>query len=165
MIVLWAILALVVACFGFVILFGAPYLPTLKKQVDLALDLAELKPGGVLLELGSGDGRVLLLAAKRGYRAIGYEINPLLVLVSKLITWRYRGLIQVKWANFLTAKWPPADAIFVFGIGRIMPKIDAKIRQSKKPVRLVSFAFPVHNQNPLVVKDGLFVYSYHRTIA
>ncbi|MGH7240431.1 MAG: hypothetical protein ACREHG_10285 [Candidatus Saccharimonadales bacterium] len=158
-------MALVIASFCFVILFGAPYLPTLKKQIDLALDLAEIKPGGVLLELGSGDGRVLLLAAKRGYRAIGYEINPLLVVISKFITWRYRDLVEIRWGNFLTAKWPATGAIFVFGIGRIMPKIDAKIRQAKKPVRLISFAFPVHGQDPLVVKDGLYVYSYHRTIA
>ena len=73
-----------VLMFGFVIFFGAPYLPTLKKQQEEALDLLDLQPGQLLLELGSGNGRLLRMAADRGISVIGYEINPILFLISKI---------------------------------------------------------------------------------
>lgn len=160
MIWLSAVIAVLLICFGGVLLFGAPYLPTLKKQIGLALDLAELKPGQIMLELGSGDGRVLRAAAKKGYKAVGYELNPLLVLISKLATWRYRKSVTVKWANFLTADWPQAEVIFVFGIDRLMPKIDQKIQNYQKPVRLISFGFKITARKPAEFRGGLFVYEY-----
>jgi len=45
--------------------------------------MLNLKSGQTLIELGSGDGRVLKEAAAKGVRAIGYEINPVLVIYSK----------------------------------------------------------------------------------
>jgi SAM-dependent methyltransferase len=119
----------IILLFGFVVLFGAPYLPTLKKQVDAAFDLLDLKPGQTLLELGCGDGRVLKAAAQRGLSAVGYELNPLLVCIAKLHTWRYRKQAKVVWGNFWTAKWPKTDAIFVFLLARYMKKLDTKIVQ------------------------------------
>lgn len=158
---LWLIPLGLIASFGGVLAFGAPYLPTLKKQIELALKLTELKSGQTLLELGSGDGRVALAAAIKGYKVVGYELNPLLVITSKILTWRYRKLVKIKWANFLTASWPPSEAIFVFGIERIMPKIDAKITQeAKKSLKLVSFTFQIPDKKPAKTSDGLFIYNY-----
>ena len=76
----WLIVALAVIllCFSGVLLVGAPYLPTLTPQVAAALELAALRPGETLLELGCGDGKVLIAAAQQGYRAVGYELNPIL---------------------------------------------------------------------------------------
>lgn len=157
----WLIMAVVVISFGGVLIFGAPYLPTLKKQIKVALDLAELKPGQTLLELGSGDGRVMRAAAERGFRVVGYELNPLLVVFSKIITWRYRTLVKIHWQNFLSAKWAPADAIFIFGVARIMPKVDELVvTKAKKPVRLVSFTFQIPGKKPVKAHEGLFVYDY-----
>ena len=58
--------------FGYVILFGAPFLPTLKNQIEAIFELLDLKEGQTLIELGSGDGRILLEAAKRGINVVGY---------------------------------------------------------------------------------------------
>lgn len=161
MLALWIILAVIVVSFGGVLAFGAPYLPTLKSQAETALDLAELSPGRILLELGSGDGRVALAAARRGYKVVGYELNLLLVLVSRLITWRYRELVTIHWSNFLSADWPPADVIFVFGLDRLMSKINSKIElETKKPTRLISYAFRVPGKKPTKSSNGLFVYDY-----
>ncbi|MCA9332791.1 hypothetical protein KDA00_02860, partial [Candidatus Saccharibacteria bacterium] len=114
-------------CFVFVIAFGAPFLPTLKPQVENALDLIDLEPGQTLIELGSGDGRVLLEAAKRGINAVGYEINPLLVMYSIWITRKYRKEITIKLANFWNVKLPKCDGIFVFLLNPYMEKLDKKI--------------------------------------
>lgn len=150
-----------VVCFGGVLLFGAPYLPSLRPQINTALDLSGLKPGDLLLELGCGDGRVLRAAAKRGYRVVGIEINPILYLVSKTVTWRYRKLVKVEFGDFLRVEWPTAKAIFIFGLASVMAKVDKKIAKSQlRPVRLVSFGFKLTDVEPVIVDKGIFVYDY-----
>lgn len=159
----WVGLALValLACFSFVLLFGAPYLPTLTKHMKVAMDMVDLQPGETLLELGCGDGKVLIAAAQRGWKAVGYELNPLLVLVCLWRTRHYRKLVQVKWGNFWKANWPDAQGIFVFVMQRHMSKLDTKIAQmSKKPVKLVSFAFAIPGKETLEAHDGVYLYEY-----
>lgn len=150
-----------VLLFGFVVFFGAPYLPTLKKQVGTGLDLLNLQPGQTLLELGCGDGRVLRAAAERGLFSVGYELNPVLVLIARLHTWPYRKNVKVIWGDYWRASWPPADGIFVFLLDKYMPKLDKKIiQESHKPVKLVSFAFKVPKKPIAAHKHGLYLYEY-----
>lgn len=122
-------LAVFVGLFGMVLLSGAPYVPSMRKQINAGLDLLDLKRGQTMLELGCGDGRVLRAAAKRGWNAVGYEINPLLVLAAKLQTWRYRRQVRVVWANYWRSKWPEAQGIYVFLLDPYMGKLDKKIIQ------------------------------------
>lgn len=159
MIAIFILVLLVMLLFGFVLLFGAPYLPTLKHQQQAALDLLDLKPGQILLELGSGDGRMLVAAAQRGIRAIGYELNPLLALYSWLVTRRYRHLVTVKWANFWRVKLPAADGIYVFLLDKYMAKLYTKIIQEiSSSIKLVSFAFKVPGVKHIKEKSGLYLY-------
>ncbi len=153
---------LLVLVFGFVVFRGAPYLPTLKKQTDVALDMLGLKPGQVLLELGCGDGRVVQQAAKRGSKVIGYELNPLLVLVARLRTWKYRKNIKIIWGDYWVKDWPTADGIFVFLLDRYMKKLDKKIIQqySERSIKLTSIAFKVPGKKPVKVRHGVFLYQY-----
>ena len=157
--ILVAVLLLAVA---FTVFFGPPYLPVLAKQKETALDLLNLKPGQVLLELGSGDGRMLVAAAKRGIRVVGIELSPVLVVVSWLVTRRYRKNVRIIWGNYFVGEWPTADAIFTFMIGRQMGKLTAKIEQWRagRPVRLASFAFKIPDKKPLSEQDGVFLYDY-----
>lgn len=152
-----AIFAVLIA-FGGVLLRGAPYLPTLEKQALTALDLLELKPGQTLLELGSGDGKVLVLAARAGLNVVGIELNPFLVLVSWLRTRRYRKQVRIVWGDFWRLEWPSCDGVFVFLLGRFMPKLDARMRGVKKP--LVSFAFKIPGRKADAEKDGVYLYRY-----
>ncbi len=154
-------IVIILISFSFVIFFGAPYLPTLSLQIDTALDLIDLKPEDTLLELGCGDGRVLIAAAKRGINCIAYEINPILLVISWLRTRRYKKLIKLRWGNFWVVKWPEADAIFVFLLEKYMEKLDKKcIQYDHKPVKLVSFAFPVKSKKPDKLHNGVFMYLY-----
>lgn len=147
--------------FSFVILFGAPYLPTLKPQAVAALELLNLQPGQVLLELGSGDGRVLKYAASKGIRGIGYELNPLLVLYSTISCFKYRKLVTFKCRNYWQITFPECDGIYVFLLDKFMPKLDKKIMQElTKPVKLVSYAFKVPGRKPVRTKSGLMLYEY-----
>lgn len=165
--VLLIIVGVVVVLFGMVVLFGPPYLPTLRKQIDSALDLLDLQPGQTLLELGSGDGRVVAAAAARGLRVVGIELNPLLVIYSRLITWRYRKRVTIIWGNVWTVKWPPkTDAIFTFMLQRQMSRLDAKVvawhteQSTKKSLHMASFAFYIPDKKPIAERDGVFLYEY-----
>lgn len=151
--------AIIVLLFASAIAFGAPFLPTLRKRVPDALELLDLAPGQTLLELGSGDGRILRAAAQCGVKSIGYEINPLLVVWSMLINVRYRKLITVRWRNFWHVPLEPADAIYVFLLDPYMKKLNNKIVQEvKQPIKVVSFAFAFPGHEPLKQINGQMLY-------
>ncbi len=158
------IFAIVFTAFTFVVFFGAPFLPTLTKHVDDALDLLGLQPGDTLLELGSGDGRLLRAAAKRGIKSVGYELNPLLVMWSRLRNWRYRDLATVKLGNYWQLEWPEVDGIYAFILKRYMKKLDTKITQQypSKNISLVSFAFKIPNKEIKKEIKGMFLYEYKK---
>jgi precorrin-6B methylase 2 len=98
---IWILLLIIILAFQFVVLFlGAPYVPTLHKQREIALDLLKLKPGQTLIDLGCGDGAMLIEAAKRGIKVVGYEINPLLVFIAWARTRRYSKNVKIIRGNF-----------------------------------------------------------------
>ena len=161
MLVLWAIGILIVLLFGFTAFFGAPFLPTLSNRTADALKLLDLKPGEMLLELGSGDGRLLNEAAKRGIHSIGYELNPLLVWYSRIKLWRYRKIVSVKCVNYWTLKLPESDGIYVFLLNPYMERLDKKVlAEAKKPVKVVSFAFEIPGKKAAKEIKGMRLYLY-----
>ena len=158
----WFSLLILVIIFGFVVVVGPPYVPTFQFQVEAALDLLNLKPGDTLLELGAGDGKVMVTAAERGLKVVGYELNPILVIICWFRIRRYRGRARIVWGNFLKKKWPKCEGIFTFGIDRIMPTIDKKINSLPyRPVKLASNAFKVPNKEATAERKGVFLYLYH----
>lgn len=158
---IYLVFLVLIGLFAFVLLFGAPYLPTQKKQAQAALDLLELRPGQTLYELGCGDGRVLRQAAEKGMHGVGYELNPLLVIVAKIYTWRYRKTVKIVWGNFWRADLSNADAVFVFLLDRFMTQLDVKVQNEvTKPTKLASFAFKIPKKNIVRQKAGIFLYQY-----
>lgn len=142
---------------GFVIFFfymciasltGAPFVPTKNASADAMIRLAGIKKGDIVYDLGSGNGKLLFLAAQKGARAIGYEINPLLVLLSNL-----RGA-RTKWKNFWHADIHDADVIFVYLLPWKMKHLADKLKEELKPGTTIvsnSFIFPgwkIFRQDP-----------------
>ena len=148
--------------FAFVVFFGAPYLPTLAPQITVAIELLDVQPQQKILELGSGDGRVLAAIASRGAYAIGYELNPVLVVVSRLRCRKYGDHVRVVWGSFWRKSLPACEGIFVFLHPKYMTKLDKKITQEfSKKVKLVSFAFKIPGRTIGKEKDGVFLYEYN----
>jgi len=147
--------------FAFSIVFGAPYVPTLRAQRKAALDLLDLKKGQTLYELGSGDGSLLIEAAARGWKAVGYELNPILVLITRYRARRSHGRVKVVWGNFWKADFGSADAIFIFQLDRSMKNLEAKILAEKKGrLKIASHAFKIPGKKPARQKDAVFLYIY-----
>lgn len=159
--VLGIVVLLIVLLFSFVILFGAPFLPTLKSKTEEALEILDLKPGQTLIDLGCGDGRMLIAAARKGINSVGYELNPLLFFISWLRTRVYRDKVKVVFGNYWLKQWPSADAMYVFLLASYMDKLNTRIvQQYKSGFKLVSFAYPIKSTKPSLKRGGFFLYIY-----
>ncbi|MDR1032960.1 MAG: hypothetical protein LBL84_03040 [Candidatus Nomurabacteria bacterium] len=146
---------------GISLLFGAPYVPSRRKDIEVALSkLYKVSKQDTLVDIGSGDGAVLRVAAKRGARAVGYEVNPLLALVSG---WRKPEGVAVKCRNGLTADWPSnTTVVYVFGVERVMPKLERKVqahvRRYGKAVRVISYGFKLPGLKPVREMGAYLLY-------
>lgn len=152
----------IILIFGAVLFFGPPFVPTLSKQMTTALDLLDLKPGQTLIELGSGDGRVAQAAAERGLKVVGYELNPFLVIISRIRCRKYGKQVKIVWDDLWKAAWPEADGVFTFMLQRQMQRLDQRIEhwRHNRPVRLASFAFYIPDRAPASKYNGIFLYEY-----
>ena len=160
---MWWLLALLLFLpFAIVLLVGAPYLPTRKKQVNEALDILALKPGELLVDLGCGDGVVLVEAAKRGIRAEGYELNPIVCAVAYIRTWRYRALVTVRCRDFWSVRLPAdTKAVYTFLLDPYMEKLDRKLTgELKRGSKLLSYTFTIPGKKPASAKNACYLYRY-----
>jgi SAM-dependent methyltransferase len=121
---------------------GAPYVPTPMLAVESALDLAQIKEGEIIIDLGAGDGRVVASAAKRGAKVIGYELSPFMWIIAKanLIFHGLKGKIIL--ADGFNADFSKADVIFLFLMPKTMKNLSEKLRAEIRPgVRIVTYVF------------------------
>lgn len=126
---LFWLIAAVVLLFGFVVFFGAPYVPSKRRELDKVFDeLYKLGIDDTVIDIGSGDGVVLRAAARKGARAIGYELNPALVLISRWLSRRYPN-VKVFTANMWRVKFPAeTTVVYVFPVSRDIEKLARKIQ-------------------------------------
>ncbi|MBI3956911.1 MAG: class I SAM-dependent methyltransferase [Candidatus Kerfeldbacteria bacterium] len=143
------VLVAVVLVFGTAAWAGlraAPWVPTRERDIRRMLDLAELKRGERLVDLGCGDGRVLTFAARDyGALATGYEISLLPYLVAKLRCLFHPSLqrqLDVRYRDFYRVSLSEADVVFCFLTPMAMKRLKTKFVQELKPgARVVSYAF------------------------
>src|SRR5512134_368241 len=96
-------------------LYGLPPVSTKPERIRKALKLANLQPNETLYDLGAGDGRVLLIAARDfGAKAVGIEVGPIqCALIWLRVTANGFGKqIQIRWENYYQAKLKDADVVF-----------------------------------------------------
>lgn len=163
MVAVFAVAVLLLLSFGLIVLRGAPYVPTHPRMVRRALALAP--EGGTLVDLGSGDGTMLVAAAKLGRRVLGIELNPILVAVARLRIRRYGGIASVRLGDFWRSHLPDdASAVFVFLAGPFMTKL-AHYMQTEadrlgREVALISYGFEVPGYAPITRDGPLVVYRF-----
>lgn len=149
---------------------AAPWLPTRRRDFQRLLDLAELKPGEKVYDLGAGDGRVLL-AAIRAYSitAVGYEISILQYVVGYvkiLLSGKYKQ-VKLIYGSLYRADLSTADVIILFltprGLAKLAPKLTAELRPG---VRILTYVFPLPNWQPELVdkpnSKTVPIYRYRR---
>jgi precorrin-6B methylase 2 len=123
------------------------WVPTPQALVDQMLDLAKLTPQDFLMDLGSGDGRTVITAAKRGARALGVEYNPDMVELSR------RNAAEAKVTDKATfergdlfeADLSKAQVITMFLLPSINMKLRPKLLDLKPGTRIVSNSFTMED--------------------
>ena len=123
---------------------GAPFVPTPKEAVEVALDLAQVKTGETLMDIGAGDGRVLVAASKRGAKVIGYELSPFLWLVAFFALIRNRVNGSVKLRDGFAANMSEVDVLFLFLMPKTLPNLMRELQKKLKPgTRIITYTFPI----------------------
>jgi hypothetical protein len=126
------------------------WVPTPQALVDKMLDMAKVTPNDYLIDLGSGDGRTVITAAKRGAKALGIEYNPDMVELSKRNAVK-EGVSDR--ANFVKADlfesdFSQAQVITMFLLPSINIKLRPKILDLKPGTRIVSNSFDMEDWKP-----------------
>src|SRR4029077_17923541 len=135
----------------------APFDPTPQAVAERMLALAEIRKGDVVYDLGSGDGRVVIAAAKKyGVRAIGFEIDPGLVKLARENV-RKQGLgklVEIRQQDFMTADLAPASVVTLYlsKDGNLALK-PALMNQLKPGARIVSYAFDMPDWTPQIIES------------
>lgn len=138
---------------------AAPFVPSSKTNVAKMLALVHLQKDDTLMDLGSGDGRILFMAAPQVKQAIGIEINPTLYYWSRLRR-KIKGLenVVIKREDLWHVSLTDVDVLTLFFILGKMEKLKEKIVREMKPgSRVVSNAFSFPDWEPVAV-DGQVKY-------
>ncbi|CAL1266974.1 unnamed protein product [Larinioides sclopetarius] len=110
-----------------------PFVPATDNQVRNVISLLKKRKGNVI-DLGSGDGRIVLAAAKMGFPAVGVELNPWLVIYSKIKT-LYLGLsdsASFQRRDIWKTDLKKYDNIVIFGVEQMMAQLEEKLCQELK---------------------------------
>ena len=145
-------------------LYGLPPVPSRPERIRKALTRANLQPNEVLYDLGAGDGRVLLIAARDfGAKAVGIEIGPIqcALIWLRVVASGFGDQIRVRWTNFYKADLRDADVVFVYATSKEVMKLAPHLeKQMKQGARLVSISadFPEWEPQEFDNRDLIFVY-------
>ena len=140
---------------------GAIYDPSSPVQTSLMVDLADVRPGEKAADLGSGDGRVLIALAGRGAEAHGYEVNPVLVLLSRRNIRRadLERKAFVHWRSFWRADLSRFTLVTVFQVDFVMGRLETKLkRELADGARIVSHHWRFLDWPPEKVRGDMYLY-------
>ena len=160
--VVWGAVALLAFVWLGVVFVGPPYVPTLKRDLDQLFAALQLSSRHRLVDLGAGDGRVLVRAAQAGAKVAGVEINPLL-------TWLANFRLR-RTGNRVTAgnMWQyalPQDTthVFVFPAGQFMERLErycAHQATQVGPFTLICYGFALPGKKAEKVVGAFNLYRF-----
>ena len=138
-----------------------PYVPTPQEVVERMLELAQVKKGDVVYDLGSGDGRIVVTAAKKyGVKAVGFEIDPERIKESaeNIKKAGVGDLVEIRQQDIRTVDLSPATVLTMYLLPEVNLMVRPNIWKEMKPgSRVVSHDFDMGDWKPLKtehIKDG-----------
>ena len=139
----------------FSVLSFAPWVPSRSRDLARIFKLADLKEGQVFYDLGCGDGKVVIYAAKHyKVQSIGLEISlPLYLFCRFRQLLEKNGKVIFKLKNLFKENLSSADVVYFFGIpSSLNEAFSAKLKKELKPgAKVISYAFKLHNWTPEIV--------------
>jgi SAM-dependent methyltransferase len=131
------------------------YVPTPQAVVDKMLEMAEVKKGDVVYDLGCGDGRIVVTAAKKyGVKAVGFDINPQRVKESleNVRSNKVEHLVTIKEADIFTLDLSEPSVVTLYLLPDLNVKLMPQLRKLKPGSRIVSHDFDMRGAKPVQVQ-------------
>jgi cyclopropane fatty-acyl-phospholipid synthase-like methyltransferase len=143
---------------------GSAWEPTSIKIVRTMLEMAQVGPTDVVYDLGSGDGRIVVEAARRRQaRAVGIEADPLRVLWSRsaIALLNLRSRVRIVWGNFFHQTISEATVVTLFLTQRTNQRLKTKLQRELKPgTRVISHVWTFDGWHPSKVDIAAEIYMY-----
>jgi SAM-dependent methyltransferase len=143
---------------------GLPWIPTRPARIHQALTLAHISPGDILYDLGAGDGRVLVMAAREfGARAIGIEISPIHCIAARVnaLLKGVNNKVEIRWASFYNDDFKDADVIFVYMTSRETARLRPHLERQLQPgTRVISISCEIAGWQPAEFNREELIYLY-----
>lgn len=140
-----------------------PYVPSPQFVVDKMIELAGVKAGDLVFDLGSGDGRIVVTAAKKGAKAVGFEIDGDLVGESRANIKKagVEALAEIHNQDILTVDFSAATVVTMYLLPDVNLQLKPKLLNQLKPgSRIVSHSFDMGDWKPDKVErvEGRTIY-------
>ncbi|OGZ34012.1 MAG: hypothetical protein A2Y98_00910 [Candidatus Portnoybacteria bacterium RBG_19FT_COMBO_36_7] len=120
-------------------------------------ELAQIKLGQKLYDLGAGDGRAMIIAKSEfGASTEGFELSPIVYLIGRLnlLFHRAKGA-KLYFKNFYNQDLSEANVIFCFLSPHAMERLKPKFEKELKPgTKIISYSFSLHGWQPKEVIEG-----------
>jgi SAM-dependent methyltransferase len=127
------------------------YVPTPNNVVDAMMTIADVGPKDLVYDLGSGDGRIVIAAARRGARGVGIELDPALVAEASRNAKKAGVLDRVQFieGDIFKADLSEASVVTLYLLSSINERLRPKLLRELKPgSRIVSHRFPMGDWVP-----------------
>jgi tRNA A58 N-methylase Trm61 len=143
------------------------FVPTPQDAVEKMLELAEVKKGDVVYDLGCGDGRIVVTAAKKyGAKGIGIDIDPQRVAESKenVRTNGVEKLVTIKNADIFEETFADANVITLYLLPSLNVKLIPQLEKLKPGTRIVSYQFNMDGVKPKDTYTGNGRYTIYKWV-
>lgn len=140
---------------------GAPFAVTNSAVARQMIKLTQLRLGERAVDLGSGDGRLVIALAQAGAQAVGYEMNPLLVVWSRYNIKKagVENRAHIYWRSFWREDLSSYQVVTLFGMTHIMAQLEQKLQHELKlGARVICNTYRFPNWKPVQTKERMFVY-------
>ena len=139
-----------------------PFVTTSSDHVKIVLDLANISQGQWIVDLGSGDGRMVVAFARAGGRVDGIEFNPDLVKKSRnrIGEMGLQDRARILEKSFWEVDLSPYDLVYIYGMQSMMDRLEQKLEKELHPgAKFISNIFRLPHWKIKKSKDGVNLYS------
>lgn len=129
------------------------YVPTPQKVVDKMLEIAKVTSNDVVYDLGCGDGRIVVSAAKKGAKAIGFDIDPKRVEEARghVKSGGVESNASIKWANVFSVDLSPATVVMLYLLPELNVRLIPQLEKLRPGSRILSHDFDMAGVTPDLV--------------
>lgn len=127
-----------------------PFVPATSKQIENVVKMLHQRKGP-LVDIGSGDGRIVIAAAKEGFEAVGYELNPWLVWYSRYRAWQegVQGSARFYVSDLWKVTFSQYSNVVIFGVPQMMLQLEKKLElELEDDARVIACRFPFPHWTP-----------------